>query len=129
MTAFGIERARHLLDTPSADPRIAAAVAAMRQKYLEEFAPRRAQVYRAARSGGYPLGATEWLAQASAAIESIHAVTEAITAVAVEKSVKSERRHLSWLGLSLCLLAGSAGLSVASLTRVRSMVEGVFHQK
>ena len=128
-TVFSIERARQLLDTPSADPRIASAVAAMRQKYLEEFAPLRARVYRAARSGGYPLSAAEWLAQASAAIQSIHAVTETITAVTVEKSVKSERRHLSWLGLTLFLLAGSAGLSVASLTRVRSLVEGVFHQK
>jgi diguanylate cyclase (GGDEF)-like protein/PAS domain S-box-containing protein len=129
MTAFGIERAQRLLDTPSMDPRVASAVAAMQRKYLDEFAPVRAQVYRATRSGGYPLSATEWLAQASAAIQSIHAVNEAITAVAVEKSVKSEQRHLSWLGFTLLLLTGSAGLSVASLTRVRSMVEGVFHQK
>ncbi|OGI44162.1 MAG: hypothetical protein A2V92_04790 [Candidatus Muproteobacteria bacterium RBG_16_65_31] len=128
-TAFGIERARHLLDTPSADPRIASAAAAMRRTYLDEFAPLRAQVYRAARGGAYPVSAAEWIAQANAAIQSIHAVTEAITAVAVEKSEKSERRHLNWLGFTLFLLAGSAGLSVASLTRVRSLVEGVFHQK
>jgi diguanylate cyclase (GGDEF)-like protein/PAS domain S-box-containing protein len=129
MTAFGIERAQHLLDTPSMDPRITAAVKAMRQKYLDEFAPLRAQVYRAARSGGYPVSATGWLAQASIAIQSIHAVTETITTVTAEKAMKSEQRHLGWLGLTLFLLAGSAGLSVASLTRVRQMVEGVFQQK
>ncbi len=128
-TAFGIERARHLLDTPSADPRVASAVATMRRTYLEAFAPLRAQVYRAARGGAYPVSAAAWIAQANAAIQSIHAVTEAITAVAVEKSAKSERRHLGWLGFTLFLLAGSAGLSVASLTRVRQMVEGVFQQK
>ncbi len=129
MTVFGIERVRRLLELPSLDPRIAAAVTAMRAAYLERFAPLRTRVYGAVETGAYPLSAAEWLAQASAAIRSIHGVTRAITEVTAETARRNERRHLGVLGFTLLLLVGSAGVSFASLTRVRQMVESVFHQK
>ncbi len=129
MTAFGIERARRLLDTPSADPRIKAVVAAMQRAYIEEFAPMRTRAYRAARAGDRSLDMAEWIEQAGIAIRSIHVVNETITTLMTEMAEESKERHLGWFGFALFLLVGSVGLSVMSLTRVRRLVEGVFEQK
>lgn len=129
MAAFGIERVRRLFDAPGTDPRLVEAMTALRKEYLEKFVSIRTDVYRGVSSGRYPLDAPTWLAQISGAIRAIHGVTDTITVIAREQVRQSRQQHLGWLGLALFLFTGSVGVSLASLTRVRQMVEGVFQQK
>lgn len=86
-------------------------------------------MHRAARTGRYPLDALAWIERASEAIGTIHAVNGAITAITQERARRSRARQVGWFGLALVLFSGSLGLSLASLTRVRRMVDEVFQQK
>ncbi|TAM45777.1 MAG: EAL domain-containing protein [Gammaproteobacteria bacterium] len=129
MALFGIERVRRLLDVPTTDPRLTAAMAQLHEKYIKDFETARVAVHRAARTGRYPLDATTWIEHASQAIRTIHAVTDTITAITRDQVQRSRSYQMSWLGLALFLFTGSAGLSLASLTRVRLLVEDVFRQK
>ncbi len=129
MALFGIERVRRLLDAPATDPRLTAAMAQLHTSYVKDFETTRGAVQRATRTGRYPLDAMAWIERASEAIRSIHGVTDSITVVTREQVQQSRRHQMGWFGLALFLFTGSMGLSFASLTRVRVMVDSVFEQK
>lgn len=129
MAVFGIERVRRLLDALGTDARLAAAMARLHEQYVEGFEPLRAAVHRAAPSGRYPLDALSWIERASAAIGAIHAVNATITVITEERAQHSRNRQIGLLNLALVLFSGTLGLSFASLTRVRRMVDDVFQQK
>jgi len=124
-----IENLRRQWRAADIDPQITSALSDMEHHFLARFEPIRNEVYAQVNSGTYPIGGFEWVRQATGAIDSILAVTKAITGITEQKVAQIKRRSLWQLGGGLGLFLATLGLTLVSITRVRQTVNDLFYQK
>ena len=111
------------------DLRILAAIAGMERRFLNDYEFSREEVYAAANTGAYPYSATEWLRQASLGIDSLLAVSTAVSRVADEQAARSMRECRFNLFLLASIGSLALGLALASVVWVRRTANALFRQK
>ncbi len=115
--------------SPNTDPPLRHAIEAMERAFLAGFEKTRAQVYRAAATGNYPLSGAEWVARATEAIGSILAVNGVVSEESNRRAGAIARASLYRLGGSLALVGAALALALFSLTKVRQTADALFRQK
>ena len=123
------ETMRGLRDVAEVDERIMRAVEAMSQDYFGRFERTRRQVYAAAATGRYPMSAEQWLEAATAAIDSIHAVIAAASAVIAEKAQQIVAQARRTLALQSIVAASALLLALVSFTRIKQTADTMHYEK
>ncbi len=118
-----------LKTSPDTDPQVRLAIEAMERIFVVGFEATRARVYRAARTGHYPMSGTEWVAQATEAIDSIRAVNAAVSAAAGRQAGAVARASLYRVGGGAVLMVAALALALFSLTWVRRTANALFREK
>jgi diguanylate cyclase (GGDEF)-like protein/PAS domain S-box-containing protein len=111
------------------DARLLAAIERMQEHYFGWFERTRQGIYARAERGDYAMSGQEWLKLATGAIDSILAVSEAITALAHERTGALQRRFAAWFLAALLMLGGTVALAAASATRLRRTVNDLFESR
>ncbi|GAO36185.1 hypothetical protein SCT_1587 [Sulfuricella sp. T08] len=113
----------------STDPRIVHAVREMEQSFLGRYESVRRQVYREVDNGGYSLSGTEWFERSTQAIDSILAVSSAVSLVADEFAAQAMRETLLNMLRHAVMLVAALMLAIWSMTKVRQTANSLFKQK
>lgn len=115
---------RELKDT---DERVLKAIKAMDDTFLHRFEEVRKQVYEVSETGQYPIGAREWIERSTEAINSILAVSTAVSQNS-EEDVKGITRHnrlvLMWF---LIQTMGGVFISTIIILTVHRKVNRIWH--
>lgn len=115
-------------ERPDSDARIRRAVQAMQASFLDEFERQRRQVYAAA-NGQYPMDAGQWVDTATRAIDSLLAVSMAISQITNEYANRAMRTAKWKMVFQFIVALLALGFAVMSLTRVRQTANDLFRQK
>ena len=116
-------------ERPDTDPRIVAAVRAMRAEFLGEFEHLRRRVYAAADSGDYPVSVDDWLVAATRAIDTLLAISEVMSIVTDEHVRHSARVQANQMALHALIAVLALALAAVGLTRVRQTAHALYQQK
>ncbi len=114
---------------PDTDARIVRAVQTMQTHFLDEFESRRRQVYDAAESGRYPVDAGQWVEEATRAIDTLLAVSTAISQITAETADRAMRAAMWKMVFQFSVAFVALGFAVLGLTRVRQTANDLFRQK
>ena len=98
-TLFGARQGMH--------PGVQSAHDDMRRVFVDGFQRTREQVYAAAGSGAYPLDGAEWIRRSTQAIDTLLALSEAVSAEAGANALAAKDHNQHLLIISLALLAGA----------------------
>lgn len=110
---------RFIRAIPDTDPRVVAAIEAMEQNFMGDFSELRKRIYAEAQapalepgSARYSLSGTEWMAQATTAIDTILQISESYSMVGNEESVRNAQlaflQMLGYIGLFVAMILVSA---------------------
>ena len=116
-------------ERPDTDGRIARAVQTMQVSFLDEYEHQRRQVYAAAASGQYPMDAGQWLDAATHAIDSLLAVSTAISQITGEHANRVMQAAMWKMVFQFVVAFFALGFAVVSVTRVRQTANDLFRQK
>lgn len=111
------------------DPRIKQAIAGMEENFLHRFSAVRAQAYAGAAHGNYSLSSDQWFEGATAAINSVLAVSAAVTEVTDGFAREDMRKATTHMAGHFALLGVTLMLVFVSLTKVRHATNALFQQK
>jgi methyl-accepting chemotaxis protein len=107
------------------DAELGKAIDSIRRGYFEEFQKVRASVYSASlASTPYPIAATEWFAQASAAINQVIAAQKLATEVANLEIARANEHARLQLSIAIAIASGIAGIALLSMWLIRSQIVG-----
>lgn len=96
---------------------------------LHRFDATRARIYAAATTGVYPLTGAQWMEQATVAVDSILAVTQAISLITDDQMRAIEQASIWHLARHAALLGVTFVLALLSLTKVRQTANALFRDK
>lgn len=109
-------------------PAIRQRIAAMRMEFLEHFEPTRAQVYAHLSKPGadpqYPVTHQEWVRAATQAIDTLLALSAAVSAEVDERLDRSVAQARTWERFAAAILLFSIVLSVAGVVTIRKRMLG-----
>ncbi len=104
-------------------PAITAAAATVEATFLGRFQQTRDAVYSAGTANQpYPVDGPEWMAQATAAIDSILALNDAITGAALIKADQTALESSRRLVLTLAIMAATFGVGALSFLTIRGRI-------
>ena len=96
---------------------------------LHRFDATRARIYASTTTGAYPLTGRQWMEQATAAVDSILAVTKTISQV-TDDQMETIKQASTWhLARHAALLGVTLVLVLLSLTKVRLIANTLFRDK
>ena len=124
-----IQDMQALKELRSTDPRILASIAEMEHRFLRDYEITRNEVYAAASIGEYPIDAEHWMDEATRAIDSILAVSAAVTRVSDELAAQAMQESIRNLVWHVLLVALAAVFALLGITRVRRTANALFQQK
>ena len=111
------------------DTRIKQAISGMEENFLRRFSDARAQAYAGAASGNYAVNGEQWFEGATAAINSILAVSATVTEVTDGFAREDMRNAAIHMSGHFTLLGVTFVLVLISLTKVRQATNTLFQQK
>jgi len=118
-----------IAELKSADPRITQTVKEMEKIFLGDFDAVRRQVYREANAGAYSQSGEQWMGTSTRAINSLLAITVAVSLVADEFATQARHETVLNMLRHVIMLIVALGLAVWSLTKVRQAASSLFKQK
>ena len=119
----------HHAQRPSTESAITAAIERMNRIFLQEFETSRQEIYQQSSSGQYRIDVNTWIEKSTQAIESIIAISNALTESAFERNQQLKKQQIVWLILQLILAALALILGTLGLTWLRGVVREIFTQK
>ena len=89
--------------------------AQMQAKFLGEFQRTREQIYTAAETGEYPIDGAEWIRRSTEAIDTILALSEAVSVDAGEAALAARGQSHNMLIISILLIVGALVVILANI--------------
>lgn len=116
-----------LKESKATDERILVAIKTMEDRFMSRFEETRKEIYGAAETGQYPISAKEWIERSTEGIDSILAVSSAITKVSEENAKHiAERSKMILLWFFIQTVAGTIISAIIILT-VQKKVGRIWH--
>lgn len=109
--------------------RVLVTIDQMENTFLDKFSRLRELAYSGATDGNYACSASNWMEQATTAIESIIAINTAVTLMANEYAIEAQKQSLMRMLVILMLLLLAFVVMVIALHKVRQTSNDLFEQK
>lgn len=111
-----------LKETAGTHPEVLETLKKLEEAFLGRFEGVRKSVYEAAGTGEYPISGKEWIAESSAGIDSVIAISASV-GKAVDDKVMADLKSSKWsMTLSVVILAAILALGAVSLWVIRIKV-------